>query len=101
MIADQYGQLYPRVDSEKCTDCSLCSMVCCQEKTVKQRMPIETIAASYKNRSISAKSSSGGIFAALAENVLSEGGIVYGTYFSDHFEALVVGIESMDDLFCI
>lgn len=98
MVPDPFGQYYPAVEEDKCIGCSLCSAVCCKNGTVEQRMPQQVFAASYKNAPVSAKSSSGGIFAALAGAVLRDGGIVYGTAFNGRFDAVVTGIESADDL---
>ena len=98
MIEDEVGQFYPRVDEEKCVGCSQCTKVCCEMNQVPQFMPLKTVAATYKNKDISARSSSGGMFAALAEAVLNDEGIVYGTRFSDDFKAEVIGIDSMKDL---
>lgn len=98
MVEDEVGQLYPQIDEDKCVDCSLCAHVCCEMNEVPQFMPHNCIAATYKNIEVSAKSSSGGIFAALAESVLNCQGVVYGTSFSDDFKAEVIGIESMTDL---
>ncbi|MCR5368465.1 Coenzyme F420 hydrogenase/dehydrogenase, beta subunit C-terminal domain [Eubacterium sp.] len=95
------GQLRPIIDEEKCIDCSLCTKVCCILNNVPKRMPIKTMAASYKNTELSCKSSSGGIFAAIAENIISKGGIVYGTAFDKEYSAVVVGIESIDELSAI
>lgn len=98
MVEDEVGQLYPQVDEGKCVGCSQCTKVCCEMNEVPQLMPLRTVAATYKNKSVSAKSSSGGLFAALAEAVLNDNGIVYGTSFSDDFKAEVIGIDSMKDL---
>lgn len=55
-------------------------------------------AASYKNKDISAKSASGGIFAALAKQVLTEGGIVFGSAYTKQFDVEVISIEKIEDL---
>lgn len=98
MIEDEVGQLYPLVDESRCINCSQCTKVCCEMNEVPQFMPRKTVAATYKNTDISAKSSSGGIFAALAEAVIKGNGAVYGTSFTDDFKAEVIGIETMSDL---
>ena len=98
MVEDEVGQLYPQVDEGKCVGCSQCTKVCCEMNEVPQLVPLRTVAATYKNKGVSAKSSSGGLFAALAEAVLNDNGIVYGTSFSDDFKAEVIGIDSMKDL---
>ena len=101
MVADQCGHYYPVVDSNKCIDCSLCSKACCESNLIIKRFPIDIVAASNKNITTSARSSSGGIFAALADSTLSEAGIVYGTAYNKQFEAIVVGIESHTELYLL
>ena len=95
---DETGQPYPVIDGEKCTGCSLCTRVCCENNAVPQVLPMKAMAASYRNQAVSARSSSGGIFAALAEAVLADGGIVYGTSLDARFRAEVIGIESLSEL---
>ena len=98
MISDESGQLYPEIDKNKCVDCSLCSKVCCENNSVSQRTPIKVYAASYKNTRISKKSSSGGIFPAIAEDIIKVGGVVYGTCLDHAFKASVIGIDKSSDL---
>lgn len=45
-------------------------------------------ACMYKDDDLRRQSSSGGFFTALAENVLSQGGIVYGASFSDNYRSV-------------
>lgn len=98
MVEDEVGQLYPLIDEDRCVNCSLCTKVCCEMSEVPQFIPRKTIAATYKNIDVSTKSSSGGIFAALAEEVIKSNGVVYGTSFNNDFKAEVIGIETMTDL---
>ena len=98
MVENEVGQLYPLVDKNRCVNCSLCTKVCCEMNEVPKFIPCKTVAATYKNKDVSARSSSGGIFAALAEAGIKSNGIVYGTCFTDSFKAEVIGIESMTDL---
>ena len=98
MVSERGGHYYPSIDLEKCKDCSLCLSVCSGYVSVKKLLPFKTIAATYRNGEVSAKSSSGGVFAALAESVITDGGVVYGTCFTEKFDAVVIGIESLSDL---
>ena len=101
MVADKCGHRYPEIDKTKCKDCSLCLMVCCEDNVINNDLPLQSIAATNLKKTVSNKSSSGGIFAALAEKVISEGGIVYGTCLTESFEAKVIGIDSESDLYRI
>lgn len=98
MTQDEIGQLYPLVDEDKCVDCSLCLKVCCENNSVPQRTPIKVYAASYKKTQVSKRSSSGGIFPAIAEDTFKAGGIVYGTHLDHAFKASVIGVDTPGDL---
>lgn len=98
MMPDEAGNFYPKVDSEKCVDCSLCIKVCCETGATQKKIPVKTVAATNRKISVSMKSSSGGIFSAIAEWVLSNGGVVFGTVFTESFDAVVIGIETPEEL---
>lgn len=98
MIEDEYGFRFPQIDTEKCVGCGSCQKVCCINNEVELCKPGTVYAASYKNKDISAKSASGGIFAALAMQVLTEGGIVFGSAYTKQFDVEVISIEKIEDL---
>lgn len=85
MIEDKDGFRFPRIDVDKCVGCGSCLKVCCIGNDVILQKPERVYAASYKNKDISAKSASGGIFAAFAKQVLAEGGIVFGSAYTKTF----------------
>lgn len=98
MIEDEYGFRFPQIDTEKCVGCGSCQKVCCINNEVELCKPGTVYAASYKNKDISAKSASGGIFAALAKQVLTEGDIVFGSAYTKQFDVEVISIEKIEDL---
>lgn len=98
MIEDEYGFRFPQIDTEKCVGCGSCQKVCCINNEVELCKPGTVYAASYKNKDISAKSASGGIFAALAKQVLTEGGIVFGSAYTKQFDVEVISIDKIEDL---
>jgi NAD-dependent dihydropyrimidine dehydrogenase PreA subunit len=79
---DEQGFLYPCVDENVCIDCGLCSKVCPVTKPFDERLPINVFAAKHKDDSIRMLSSSGGLFTALAEKIILEGGVVFGAKFA-------------------
>ena len=88
MQPDEEGFLYPHVDLAKCTDCKLCERVCpiiSRDKRQPDTEPIKVFALHNKDINVWEKSSSGGVFSALADNCLKDGGIVYGAEFDDDF----------------
>ena len=70
---DELGYLVPAVDAAKCTDCGLCVKSCVIENPPDLKMPLETFGAVRSDKDRVALSSSGGVFAAVAEQVISEG----------------------------
>lgn len=98
MSADDEGFLYPQVDTEICIDCGLCEKVC---PVINQNEPVEPLAvyaAKNINEEIRLKSSSGGIFTLLAEQIISEGGVVFGARFNDNWEVIHDYSETIEGL---
>lgn len=101
MEEDIEGFLYPVVDSNKCINCGLCEK-CCPMNTSNSPVISSTIYAAFnKNEGIRMKSSSGGVFTALAQNVLSEGGIVCGALFDNDWNVVHDTVEQINDLYKI
>lgn len=80
MQQDEEGFLYPVLSAaDACIQCGLCERVCPILHTPETEKKIPTAyAANNLNTSVRLESSSGGIFTLLAEQILSQGGIVYG-----------------------
>lgn len=90
MQEDEEGFLYPKVDAEKCIQCSKCVKVCpyasseFTNKSEEEELAL-CYAAYYNNEEIRYKSSSGGMFRAFADQIITEGGVVFGAAFDDNF----------------
>lgn len=84
---DNEGFWYPEVNTELCTNCGLCEKVCPQihAEELKKNDYIEPkcVAAIHKNLEIRFDSTSGGMFTALAEKMLKEGGYVGGAVYTE------------------
>ena len=98
MSADNEGFLYPQVDSAICIDCGLCEKVCPVINQNEPREPLAVYAAKNNNEGIRLKSSSGGIFTLLAEQIISEGGIVFGARFNENWEVVHDYTETIEKL---
>lgn len=85
MREDSEGFLYPEVDKEICIDCGICEKVCPVMYQGNKRKPLAVYAVKHKNNEIRLSSSSGGVFTALAESVIDEGGVVFGAKFDDNW----------------
>ena len=102
MQEDNEGFLYPVVDTGQCIDCNLCEKVCPEINT---DMPDSATTLNTRiygvkniNGSVCLNSSSGGIFSALAERIISEGGIVFGACLNGQHEVVHKYAANVDDL---
>lgn len=75
---DSLGYNRPIIDDSKCIDCGLCSNQCVIVHPTDTITPIATFAAIRLNKEKIELSSSGGVFAAIAEFLLSKGWLVAG-----------------------
>ena len=98
MTADEEGFLYPVVDAARCVDCGLCNRVCPILNCGKVPENMKVYAAVCNDEEVRRTSSSGGVFSLLAEQVLAEGGAVFGAAFDENFAVHHVMIERREDL---
>lgn len=105
MIKDKEGFLYPQIDNEKCVKCKKCVKTCDfqqKKRSENPEKPKEIIVAYHKDEAVRAHSRSGGVFVALSDAVLSEGGVVYGADFNEDFSVSHKRAEDKEsrDRFC-
>lgn len=98
MKEDKEGFLYPEVNREVCIDCGICEKVCPVINQSEERKPIAVFAAQHKDEQIRLASSSGGIFTALAESVIDEGGVVFGARFDKDWSVIHGYTETKEGL---
>lgn len=98
MEADEQGFLYPKVDLDRCIDCHLCEKVCPVINQSEPRKPLGTYAAKNKDAEIQRQSSSGGVFFALAEKIIEDGGVVFGARFDENWEVIHDFAESHEQV---
>lgn len=98
LVEDAEGFLYPKVEMEKCVDCGLCQRVCLEGHPVEPRVPLRVLAAQNIDEKIRLESSSGGIFTLLAEQIIKEGGIVFGARFNQSWEVVHGYAETLERL---
>ena len=96
---DNYGFLYPAVDKESCISCGKCLKACrfSKEELVAE-LPQKCFAAVNRDPSVLKKSSSGGVFGALADIVLEEGGFVFGAAFDEDLNVHHICAGSKEEL---
>ena len=101
MVEDNEGFLYPVIDKDKCVECGLCEKICPAKNLKNNQSLLEAYATYNTNENIRMKSSSGGIFTLLAEEVLNNNGIVYGAAFDKNFEVQHIRVETVEELECL
>lgn len=90
MIEDEEGFFYPNISENLCVNCGLCQKVCPMKK---QKSPVagnsdykqRYFAAFHKKDTVVENSSSGGVFTAVTDTILSRNGVVYGAYMDEAF----------------
>ena len=100
MVSDTSGFLSPKVDFAVCVDCGACDAVC-PVLCAHEKDNLESVIwAKSKNQAEMFASSSGGVFALLAHEVLSAGGgYVFGASWAPDFKSVRhVQVESEDKL---
>ena len=104
-MIDDNGCLKPDIDIDKCVNCNQCKKVCPNFTPSFNAKPAEcTYVAFYKDTKCSIKSSSGGLFVALAKYILAKQGIVYGAaiaYDNQVIECRHIRVEDEKDLYLL
>lgn len=90
MVENSEGFLMPQVDEDKCIHCGKCDKNCvylnppvAPDKSINHCYAV----CGYQDEKMLRKSSSGGVFPALALEILKQGGYVCGCVWTDDFEA--------------
>lgn len=98
MESDKEGFWYPKVDNNECIKCGLCVKVCpIINKSIVQNDP-SAYACINNNESVRLESSSGGIFTLIAEQIIDNGGIVFGAVFDKDFAVIHSYVETKEEL---
>lgn len=93
---DSQGFSYPSINIKSCINCGLCEKVCPYLNQDPPRIPIKVYAAINNNESVRMKSSSGGIFSMIAEDIINNGGVVFGARFNEDHELIHDFSETID-----
>ncbi len=99
MKKDWEGFLYPQADTIRCVDCGLCRKAC----PVLHKPPLLAIQKTYsafnRDEAVRRQSSSGGVFTALAQYILSQGGAVFGAAFDAEFQVCHICVDKPEELY--
>ena len=98
MQENEEGFLVPVIDKNKCTNCGLCVKVCPSLNVQYNNTDKPECYAAMADDEIRMKSSSGGIFTLLAEDILDKGGYVCGAAFDDNWDVHHIIVDNKNDL---
>lgn len=98
MQENEEGFLYPHIDEQTCIKCGLCEKVCPINNPIQADEPITAYAAIHKEQDVRLSSSSGGVFTAIATEIISRGGVVFGAAFDEKFNVVHKGVNNVEDL---
>lgn len=100
-VEDKFGFWFPSVDESLCINCGRCQSVCNfhSDAIDLRKTPIKGYAATLKDKSLIKNSTSGGVFMAMAEWILSKGGCVFGCVWDSNMNAVHVCAETMEQVY--
>lgn len=98
MQYDDEGFLSPVIEADKCVNCGLCKQMCAFNSTKPSENEVQVYAVKNKNDDIRKASRSGGTFTAIATNILSKKGVVYGVALNEKNLAEHIRIENESEL---
>ena len=100
MKENKEGFLYPAVDYSKCIKCGKCILICptINHKLSNNDESVDVYVAYNTDAKIRERSSSGGVFTLIAENILNDGGVVYGAAFDDNWNVIHKRMDNITDL---
>lgn len=99
-VMDAEGFRAPVIDQNQCVSCGKCAEICPGLNPVAlNNLPQDkTYVCWNKNKNVVKSSSSGGVFGAIAEYVLSSGGVVYGCTMGETASVFHTRVDCLADL---
>lgn len=98
MQPDEHGFMRPVFDEQICIYCDLCKKACPVLSKSARNVTPKIIACKNRNEETRTQSSSGGIFSAIAEWIIANGGVVYGAAFNNELEVVHKRVDSIESL---
>lgn len=98
MQPDEYGFLYPEINTSVCIECKKCELSCPVIEYEKNKNRPKVYAACALDEDIRGNSSSGGVFSLLANEVLEQKGVVYGAAYDSEYKVKHICIETRDEI---
>ena len=84
------GHRYPRIDPQKCIDCSRCRSGCAfqKRKPSPAAAPLAVYALKHRSEDVLMGSTSGGAFTAFSDLILEHGGVVFGAVLNEQLQVV-------------
>ena len=98
MISDICGYRYPEIDPEYCVNCGLCERICPVLHPVALHTAEYTYAVAATDENLRKSCSSGGVASTAAQQILNQGGIVYGCAQMSYRNICHVRVETPSEL---
>ncbi len=99
MAPNEEGFLFPEIDGARCVGCGMCERLCpvLHPPEIPAGEPL-FFAAVGADDAVRHKSSSGGIFSLLADEILAHGGVVFGAAFDEEWMIVHRAAETPEEL---
>lgn len=95
---DAEGFCYPRIETERCIGCGACERVCPLRSNAPRPMPPSAFAVLAQDPALRESGSSGGVFAVLAQEMLRQGGTVFGAAVQPDGRVAHIGVSREEEL---
>ena len=95
MKADAEGFLYPSADADACISCGMCDRPCPAPSEID---PQNRKSYAVRFTEYEPVSSSGGVFSAVASQILAAGGVVFGAAYDSELGVEHVAVKDTADL---
>ena len=101
MKEDQEGFLQPKINTKECIHCHKCEKLCpvLNLEGISDEGVTKAFAAINKDSGIRERSSSGGVFYALAKWTIERGGVVFGARFDEQWRVVHDYTETLEGIF--
>ena len=96
LTENKEGFCYPQLDEKKCIECGKCAKVCIYNNLHYSNRILSAYAVQNKDVAVLQRSSSGGVFFAVAKWIIEQGGVVFGCIFDTDLNPIITKAENLE-----